>query len=91
MKVETTVLRVLVASKGLQDKLANLARGAVPELTGPVECLESQAPRVTEALMDCLDCLVKRDTGESRGQWDPQVPLERMDREARMERSGPED
>lgn len=59
------VLRVLVASKGLQDKLAKLARGAVAELTGPVECPESQAPRVTEALMVCPDCPVKRDTGGS--------------------------
>lgn len=91
VKAEILVLRVPVASKGLQDSLANLARGAVPELMGPVECPESLAPRVTEALMDSQDCLVKRDTGGSQGQWDPQVPLERMDREARMERSGPED
>lgn len=91
MKVETLVLRVPVASKGLQDNLAKLARGAVLELMEPVECPESQAPRVTEALTDSPDCLVKRDTGGSQGQWDPQVPLERMDREARMERSGPED
>jgi len=59
------VLRVLVASKGLQDKLVNLAKGVVPEPTVPVGCPESQAPRVTEALMDSPDCLVKRDTGES--------------------------
>lgn len=91
MKVETLVLRVPVASKGLQDKVAKLARGVVLEPTVPVGCLESRAPRVTEALMDFLVCLVKRDTGASQGQWDPRVPLERMDREARMERSGPED
>lgn len=91
VKPETTVLRVLVASRGRKDNLAKLARGAAPELTDPVECPESPAPRVTEALMVCPDCLVKRDTGGSWGQWDPQVPQERMDREARMERSGPED
>lgn len=91
MKVETLVLRVPVASRGLQDKLAKLARGAVPELMVPVECQESQAPRVTEALMDFLGYLVKRDTGGRLGQWDPQVPLERMVREARMERLGLED
>lgn len=91
MKVETLDLRVPVASKGLQDNLAKLARGAALELMGPVECPESQAPRVTEALMDSLDCLVKRDTEASQGQWGPQVLLERMGREARMERSGPED
>lgn len=91
MKVETPDLRVPVASKGLQDSLAKLARGAVPEPMGHVECPESQALRVTEALMGSPDCLVKRDTEVSQGQWDPQVPLERMGREARMERSGPED
>lgn len=65
VKVETMVLRAPVASKGLQDNLAKLARGVVPELTDPVECLESQDPRVTEALMVFPDCLVKRDTGGS--------------------------
>lgn len=65
VKVETMVLRAPVVSKGLQGNLAKLARGVVPELTDPVECLESRDPRVTEALMDFPDCLVKRDTGGS--------------------------
>lgn len=88
MKAEILVLRVPVASRGLQDNLAKLAKGVVLELTGPEECLENQAPRATEALMGSPDCQAKRDTGGSQGQWDPRVPLERTDRGARMERSG---
>lgn len=61
--METLVLRVPVASRGLQDKQAKLARGAVPELMVPVGCPESQAQRVTEVLMDFPGCLVRRDTG----------------------------
>lgn len=91
MKVETPVLRVRVASRGLQDNLAKLARGVVLELTALVECPESQALRVTEALTDFLACLVRRDTGVSPGQWDHQEHPERTDRGARMERSGLED
>lgn len=89
--METTVLRVRVASRGLQDSLAKLAREVVLELMELVECQENQAPRVTEALTDSLACLVRRDTGGSPGQWGLQEPPERTDREARMERSGPED
>lgn len=55
---------------------------------GPEECLESQALRVTEALMAFPVCLVRRDTGGRQDHWDHLEPLERMDREARMERSG---
>lgn len=82
------VHRVLVVFKGLRDHLAKLESGAVPELMVPVGCLESQAPRVTVALMDSPDCLVKRDTGGSPDLKDLQEPPEKMGREAKMERSG---
>lgn len=91
MKAETLVLRVRVASRGLQVNLAKLARGVVPEPTAPVGCPESPVPRATEASMDFPGCPAKRDTGVSRGRWDRRVPPERTDREARMERSDPED
>jgi len=84
------VLRVPVVSRGLQDNLENLEREDAPEQTVPAGCLESPVPRVTEALTDSLDCLVKKDTEGSQGQWDPPVLLEKTDREARMERSDPE-
>lgn len=64
--MEITVHRVLVVSRGPPDHLAKLGSGAVPELTELVECLESQVPRVTVALMDCPGCLVRKGTGESQ-------------------------
>lgn len=66
MKVEITVHRVLVVSRGRRDHRAKLGSGAVPEPMEPAECLENQVPRVTVALMDCPGCLVRRDTGESQ-------------------------
>lgn len=71
MKVETMVLRVLVAPKVPQGSLARQASGVVLELMVPVGCLENQVLRVTEDLMDFLGCLVKKDTGENQDQWDP--------------------
>lgn len=87
MKVAIMVLRALVESRGLLDLLAKLGSGAAPELTELEECLESQVPRATVALMDCLGCLVRRDTGGSQDHKDQSVPQERMDREVKMERS----
>lgn len=87
MKVEITVHRVLVASRGPPDLLAKPGSGAAPELMEPEGCLESQAARVTVALMGCPGCLVRRGTGGSQDQQDQSVPRERMDREVKMERS----
>lgn len=83
----TMAHRVHVVSRGLLDHLAKPGSGVVPELMEPVECLESQVPRVTVALMDCPGCLVRRDTGGNQDRQDQSVPQERMDREVKMERS----
>lgn len=87
MKAEITVHRVLVVSRDLLDHLANPGSGAALELMELEECLESLAPRVTVALMDCPGCLVRRDTEGSQDRPAQSVPQERMDREVKMERS----
>lgn len=51
-------------------------------------CPGSPVARATGASTACPAFQERRDTGESLDLWDPLVPPERMDREARMERSG---
>lgn len=89
MKVEIMARRVHVVSRGRADRLAKLGSGVVPELMEPEECLESRVPRVTVALMDCPGCLVRRGTGGNQDLQDRSGPQEKMDREVKMERSGP--
>lgn len=84
------VLRVQGVCRAHQDLLENLARGAVPEPTGPVECLESQDPRVTEVLTGFLVYLVRRDIGVRMVLLDPQDLLEKTVQEEKMERSDQE-
>lgn len=79
--------RARVVSRGRVDRLAKPGSGVEP---GPMVlegCLESRAPRVIVALMDCPDCLARRGTGESQDLQDRSGPQERMDREVKMERS----
>lgn len=87
--MEITVHRVLAVSRGRADPRAKLENGAVPELMEPEECLESRVPRVTVVLMDCPDCLVRKDTGGNQDPRDQSEPQERTDREEKMERSDP--
>lgn len=88
MRVETRVLRVPEESRDHLDRWGRPGRGVVLELMELGGCLEKLELRVIEDLMVCPVSQERKATG---ARWDPQDPkvlLVRMDREARMERSG---